>query len=959
MAGTPLWLDLMPEYIDSNFEKVIAYLSVESRQTEHDIFYEETVQLLGARVFRMMDELASTPLYSYDEMTQEEKRERLMFPIRLFSAQLLVEGLSRGFEVSVFSNLVACFSLVEDSRADKLAKMLAKSMGGGSMPRGWLTWDDLKNDYQVSIVVHKLLESSLPSIKIDSSFESMGTIIAEDGDLYIGAENSHDIYNGDHPVSISILDDAINLISPREERIKQSNRDKIASVAKFIQDFTKSQKEVKPHQKPRYAVDDDLDVEVIDIDTDGHMMVRSINENKELVQGIIMLEMKSLFLYWETDFVKHIPVGSVIPARYKGGNQFSIMESFRKHLIQNVMGQKGDYIPAKLAIASSKYSWLSEDGYLIVTDPDSMYVPGDHAIIEITSVGTGDKGGATFGRIDRTPTQEDLRDTGLVKTAIPFDEDDIKAYGLEGFFKSMSTKSSMEKATCINAESVHGLYTALFMCQQFCARASGRYHLLSVCRALAVLIGRELDADYLSLLSDHLESIYLFANARNKDDYEAVPCLKVKPEFVDLPSVERKSLVIKLLRGYGDPQSQEFISRVIDENNDETLTRIALLIQSCGSLRGVINKSMEGVIKREILQCLTVGQDGNPNYEEDAGINIGVEGSTLEFKTSFFEAPSDAQEQNQEITIFNTLCGFLNSDLGGSLYLGVNDYGYVVGLAGDMERLERRGMKAYHGMDGYRRYIQDRARLYFDQSVISCLTINPAYDNQVVEIKVAPYSYDIVTVNSIPFIRVNASTQKMTDGLRSHILRERAARKDESADKVASLMVAKKNKSYVTLCRYSSSNSGKIEDRIVEPFDFSNDMTAIWAYEPSATPADKRNKIFKLSRIGEVRPMDKKWIFESKHQKSEQDVFKMTGNAPVHIKLSLKRRAYNCLIEEYPAAKEHVYEDKVSSTWVLDTDIYGLEGAGRFVLGLAADIEIMEGEELKKYIKDFVSKNLK
>jgi len=959
MAGTPLWLDLVPEYIDNNFKKVIAYLSAESKNREHDSFYEETVQLLSARVFRMMDELAAVPLHSYDEMTPEEKKDKLLFPVRLFSTQLLVEGLSRGYEVSVFANLVACFALIEDSRADELAEMLAKCMGIGSIPRGWLNWDDLRAEYPLSIVIHKLLDSKLPSVNIDSAYEAHGTIIAEDGELFIGAENSHDIYNGDHHTSISILDDVINLVTPKDSKLKQSNKDKIASISKFIQDFTSAQKTVKPHQKPKYAIDDDLDVEVTGVTEDGHMLVRSTNEKKERIEGVVSLEMKSLFLYWETDFVKLIPIGSVIPAKYKGGNRFSIMESFRKHIVQNVMGQKGDMIPAKLAIAASSYSWLSEDGYLIVTPPNSMYLPGDHAILEITSVGTGDKAGAAFGRIDRTPTQEDLEDSDLIKTGIPFDEDDIKAYGLEGFFKAGSTKASIEKATCINAESVHGLYTTLFTCQPFCARASGRYHLLAVCRALAVLVGQERDEDYLSLLCDHLESIYLFANAKTKDEYESVPRLDVKPEFSDLPSVIKKNLVIELLRGYGDPQSQEFISRVIEENSDETLTRIALLVQSCGSLRGVINKSMEGVIKREILQCLTVGQDGNPNYEEEAGINIGVEGSTLEFKTSFFEAPADAQEQNQEITIFKAICGFLNSDLGGSLYLGVNDYGYVVGLSGDLEKLERRGMKAYHGMDGYRRYIQDRARSYFDQSIISCLTINPAYDNQVVEIKVSPYSYDIVTVNDIPYIRVNASTQKMTDGLRSHILKERATKKDESADKVATLMVARKSKSYVTLCRYSSSNSGKVDDRIVEPFDFSDDMAAVWAYEPSATPVDRKNKIFMLSRIGEVKPMDKKWVFESKHQKGEQDVFKMTGNTPVHIKLSLKRRAYNCLIEEYPLSKEHIYEDKSAGTWILDTNLYGLEGAGRFVLGLASDIEILEGDALKKYIKEYVAKNIK
>jgi predicted DNA-binding transcriptional regulator YafY len=38
---------------------------------------------------------------------------------------------------------------------------------------------------------------------------------------------------------------------------------------------------------------------------------------------------------------------------------------------------------------------------------------------------------------------------------------------------------------------------------------------------------------------------------------------------------------------------------------------------------------------------------------------------------------------------------------------------------------------------------------------------------------------------------------------------------------------------------------------------------------------------------------------------------------------------------------------------VLRTVIHSLEGAGRFVIGLAADVKIVEGEALRKYILDY------
>jgi len=40
----------------------------------------------------------------------------------------------------------------------------------------------------------------------------------------------------------------------------------------------------------------------------------------------------------------------------------------------------------------------------------------------------------------------------------------------------------------------------------------------------------------------------------------------------------------------------------------------------------------------------------------------------------------------------------------------------------------------------------------------------------------------------------------------------------------------------------------------------------------------------------------------------------------------------------------------------LRTAIHSLEGAGRFVIGLAADVKILEGDALRKYILDYQKK---
>ena len=62
------------------------------------------------------------------------------------------------------------------------------------------------------------------------------------------------------------------------------------------------------------------------------------------------------------------------------------------------------------------------------------------------------------------------------------------------------------------------------------------------------------------------------------------------------------------------------------------------------------------------------------------------EGLKVEFKSSLIFAPDNAPTYIQQEAIARTICAFINSE-GGTLYLGVNDGGYPVGLSTDMKEL--------------------------------------------------------------------------------------------------------------------------------------------------------------------------------------------------------------------------------------------------------------------------------
>jgi predicted DNA-binding transcriptional regulator YafY len=67
--------------------------------------------------------------------------------------------------------------------------------------------------------------------------------------------------------------------------------------------------------------------------------------------------------------------------------------------------------------------------------------------------------------------------------------------------------------------------------------------------------------------------------------------------------------------------------------------------------------------------------------------------------------------------------------------------------------------------------------------------------------------------------------------------------------------------------------------------------------------------------------------------------------------------AKNLLIEEYPLAEKDLRKE--GDRWILDTMVSGMEGVGRFVIGLAHEIRILESDELKEYIRKFAERYLK
>lgn len=179
-----------------------------------------------------------------------------------------------------------------------------------------------------------------------------------------------------------------------------------------------------------------------------------------------------------------------------------------------------------------------------------------------------------------------------------------------------------------------------------------------------------------------------------------------------------------------------------------------------------------------------------------------------------------------------------------------------------------------------------------------------------------------------------------------------AITKKEETENIYILIQAIKQQKQVILNEYKSSNSKDIRDRLVEPIDFTLNYNGVWCYDTE----DKTNKIFKVSRIKEVTPLEINYQYKPEHRVGITDIFRMESFEPVAVQLKLSLLAYNLIIEEFPLSEK--YLKKIDDThYLLTTDVGNFIGVGRFVLGLPGEIEVVYPKSFKDYLNDKIIKN--
>lgn len=255
------------------------------------------------------------------------------------------------------------------------------------------------------------------------------------------------------------------------------------------------------------------------------------------------------------------------------------------------------------------------------------------------------------------------------------------------------------------------------------------YDYLRFTRILAIAIGDDVLADKL-LTHASLLILHQYFEPNNCMDSEKLEALR--DEVAGDPLLELIFHRLEMVSWLKDTDRNEALYKSAQNPQDELEGTLARLILSynmlCANPDGTENiaKSILDQIKDKL----------NVNTENRTRKYYGSESKYLEFKTSMVYCatlpgmPMKADPAAQQLHILSRIAGFLNAD-GGRLYIGVNNDGYEVGLAGDFDYYGRHRVSCGNGyfhsiktLDNLTVFIENLINAHFPPSVARKISVS-------------------------------------------------------------------------------------------------------------------------------------------------------------------------------------------------------------------------------------------
>ena len=943
---TPLWLDLRKEYIDDNFPKLQEYLKGCTINKTKDSFFTITIDLMRQRVEDLLNTISMRPLYH-----EGLDRKTLEFHVGLLATYLLADS-DHPLTLPAYLAFMGELRAMNPHWSDNIIKTSFERLRYEKVTTLGFGWNDLSKigsdlfAYNSSNLAR--FESPISKSLVLSKY---GTAMLTPAGLLLTCQSKSEskklFKNGANSLDTGL---GVTLRTPSSEKLKQSVENNPVDIDEFTNGFIAHQKKVQNKsseiQLKEYYNGDEAIIRIDSIDRSGTMYVTTIDPAYKPIIGYIKFEKPSIVYYYTSTLYEYFHPGDCMKATIKDTVKgvFNIEDQLIDFFVQDTKAaaeEQNSFLCKLIDERTDFCGWINELGVAFSTPNTGKYARGDYAYLSVKNYGKDAKYGKIYAKIDE----------GSEET---FDEKTVRHDCIREFATHTEVpdyKKEEEETGELSPTILRLLTSQMFEHQKTLLKPSDRIRFLSIANVMAELVGDSTSSSYIRFARTYLRALIQFVRKESMDSIQ----LKPDKEYAEANPTLIRLAIIDILKEYGKKEESKKLSDAVHsfKKTLPILSRLALLVQTANTMQGTLSEATLNVIRREIIKTLSIETENDADLEADGGIYLGIESGTQEFKTSMVYPSNNhmqPDEYAQNLNVLKGVCAFLNSTTGGTLYLGVNDQGMVVGIENDMKFLN------FHTIDSYMRYIQDTAKKHFGIDSLPYLRIEPLYDNTVVAIHVNPHPYRVVELNNTAYLRVNAESREMPEHMRKEQLAHKVFTNEDKAAALSLLQHAQTQKKCVVLHNYSSSNSGKVSDRFVEAYDVLPEDGLVVCFDRNKF----KTRVFNINRIGYVEiKEDEPWKYPASHEKIEVDVFHMTGEKPIHIALQLDLMAKNLLIEEFPRAKNDIKPHKGDDNiWYFDTDVYQLEGVGRFYLGLANHIKILEAPELKAYIINYINKYL-
>ena len=935
-SSTPLWLDLRTEYIDDNFEKVVEYLR---NADKNDSFYKKTKELFEQRIEQLLEGMSNRSLYA-----DPANKDTTLKAARMLAVYLLTHSHSAKFSAEAFVALAKTLASLWPDHAKTLINKSIERLQHNEVDSLGFTWSDYDKIAQ-ELFIYNLVNNSKFSapIKGFKYLSQHGSLLLDKNGLHLCSspikEAEKLLDSGAKSMDTSLK---MTVVTPAGDKLKKSQEKDIKAIEKFVKDLKLDfQNSNQSKTTKRYYSNGDEATIIITNIFNKYISVKTIDDNYHTIEGQLKINRPSIDYYLRDDIYDFMSEGDIIKATVRDVNkkEFDFEDQFVGYILKD--SEENDLEEDNFAECiivnetKSNLMWINDYGHPIRTPLDDRFGIGSQAYLSIKNI---DKKYRTiYGEIVEGPLEKNEKFVVLEKQKECFrcfvDFHSTKAHSNQG-----ATTNDPLSTTLTSL-----LVRFLFDYQKTLLKPSERYKNLSLAMLMATIMGDNDSVAYIEFAKNYLSSLVAFVNNEPVDELLTT----AGSRFATAESTKLRVGIVELLREYGKDSNSQVLNDAIDSES-EKISQLAQLIQSANRLKDILTPGVLSAIKHEILKALSIESEKDTDFEADSGTFIGIESATMEFKTSVIFEPGKSDvpnETRQNSNIARAVCAFLNSQAGGTIYIGVNDQGYVVGVDNDMKCLK------CTEIDTYTRYIQDMLTKRLGTDAIYYVKIEPAYDGKVVMIHIQPHPYQVVELNGKAYVRINNESRLMPDDMRIELLNEKRKKDKEKAANLSWLHKACQLKKCVILHGYASSNSRKIQDRHIEPFKVVEKDNLVQGFD-----IDKKVcRVFNIDRIDYVELLDNEdWGNTRAHKEIEVDAFHLSGERAMPVSLELDLMARNLLIEEFPRTKEKITADKKDSNkYYYNDTVRSILGITRFYMGLADHITIIEApQEFHDKIKE-------